>query len=324
MRSRAAICLYSAFLHAQVDLPAGHPAIASLPGPDLPLRAVVFGDFGSPRKLCIDHADQRRMADAMFTDHQARPFHMGMTVGDNFYEAGVRSLVDPHWKCSWDEIYQRFAIPFFATLGNHDTRGKPEAQVQRSGQENWWMPARYYTYAAGPVRFYALDTDEGSTEAPRMLFRLPLTTKPWSPGQYEWLRNNLQEHSAARWKVVYGHHPIFSSGMHGNDARPRDLAQRLLPLLLQHKVDAYIAGHDHHLQHIEHDGLHLLISGGGGQHLRDPNRAVPSGVTAPAQEKIRSHGYVAIEAEARSLRLSIYTLESSGRTRVFYQKELKK
>jgi predicted phosphodiesterase len=59
--------------------------------------------------------------------------------------------------------------------------------------------------------------------------------------QAEWLDAKLEE-SDVRWRVVSMHHPIFSSG------RGRDSAGRravLLPILLKHKVDLVLQGHDH-------------------------------------------------------------------------------
>ena len=57
------------------------------------------------------------------------------------------------------------------------------------------MPAAYYTFQAGAVQFFALDTDL------------------ISEAQLRWLTESLDK-SVATWKVVYGHHPIYSAGQH--------------------------------------------------------------------------------------------------------------
>ena len=49
----------------------------------------------------------------------------------------------------------------------------------------------------------------------------------------------------AEYLIVAGHHPIFSSGSHGNT---KCLIQRLKPLLEKNSVTAYFSGHDHNLQ----------------------------------------------------------------------------
>ncbi|KAG6552766.1 hypothetical protein Mapa_005714 [Marchantia paleacea] len=84
----------------------------------------------------------------------------------------------------------------------------------------------------------------------------------------EQLRNQLQrlndklETSTANWKVVVGHHTIRSMGYHGNT---RELVENLLPILKKNRVDLYVNGHDHTLQHIkdQDSSVHFVTSGGG-------------------------------------------------------------
>lgn len=44
------------------------------------------------------------------------------------------------------------------------------------------------------------------------------------------------------WRIVTQHHPVFSSGRERDNARMREI---LLPVLLRHKVDLVLQGHDH-------------------------------------------------------------------------------
>ena len=60
-----------------------------------------------------------------------------------------------------------------------------------------------------------------------------------------------------------GHHTLRSGGsVHGDTP---EIVERVLPLLQRHRVAAYIAGHDHDLQHIRTDGLDYLCCGAGSQ-----------------------------------------------------------
>nr|GEW75220.1 hypothetical protein [Tanacetum cinerariifolium] len=52
--------------------------------------------------------------------------------------------------------------------------------------------------------------------------------------------------STAQWKIVVGHHTIFTAGKHGNT---QELVDKLLPILQANEVD-YMNGHDHCLQQI--------------------------------------------------------------------------
>ena len=79
--------------------------------------------------------------------------------------------------------------------------------------------------------------------------------------QIEWLRTEI-ETSDARWKIVYGHHPPFGHHpVRGNNQR---LIRRLVPVLVEHDVDLYLAGHDHFLDMMKpRDGVHYVTAGAG-------------------------------------------------------------
>lgn len=249
-------------------------------------RVAVIGDFG----YSGNRSGADAVARAVLSAHQRIRFDFGLTVGDNFYPKGVESVNDPLWKSEFHDRYDSLGLRFFATLGNHDYMSDPQAQVDHTtspGNKSWQMPFRYYTFAAGPVRFYALDTDEGTIG----LFR----SKPWSSEQREWLSAQLSKHKDARWKIVYGHHPVYSDGHHGNTDR---MIKDLLPILKQHRVDVYLAGHDHDLQHFDREGIQFFIVGGGGQETRKVKKKNAVFVRS-------AHGFMVIEAGERELTLSL-------------------
>ena len=64
-------------------------------------------------------------------------------------------------------------------------------------------------------------------------------------GMAEWLEQSLAS-SPARWKIVMGHHPIWSSA--GSKFQQARMLRRLiLPALCRH-ADMYLAGHEHTLE----------------------------------------------------------------------------
>jgi hypothetical protein len=73
--------------------------------------------------------------------------------------------------------------------------------------------------------------------------------------------------SSAKWKIVVGHHAIKSASIHGNT---KELESLLLPILEANKVDLYMNGHDHCLQHIStsQSPIQFLTSGGGSKAWR--------------------------------------------------------
>jgi acid phosphatase len=182
-------------------------------------------------------------------------------VGDNFYWGGVESVDDPQWDTKFEKIYSypSLQVPFYAVLGNHDHYGNPFAQVRYTGKSSRWkMPATYYTFSVMiddslQVQFIALDTTS-------ILFQ-----KQDSIDQLQWLNEQLRT-SKAEWKIVYGHHPVYSSGYYGTD---KHLVKMLEPVFRKYKVDLYMSGHDHHLELIKSSsGAFYLISGAGGSKPR--------------------------------------------------------
>jgi hypothetical protein len=260
------------------------PPVFSVKPRNRPIRVAAFGDYGT------GEPEQKAVAAALLKYHKQHPLDFGITMGDNFYSDGMESPSDPRWKTWWSDLYDPLGIPFYATLGNHDWHfaDSPAAEVMYTKQsKSWRMPATYYTYTAGPVQFFALET------------------VALSAMQLMWLREEL-ERSTARWKVVYGHHPIYSAGQHGDDD---DLIEQLLPVL-RGRADIYLAGHDHDMQHLKPEGkLHFFVAGSGGK-LR-PITPGPRSLFA-----LSSTGFAILEAS--DSRLLVRFIDPELRTRYEY------
>jgi hypothetical protein len=248
------------------------PPLFTLKASNETIRVLAFGDYGNGSK------NQLNVAVAMKQYHDKHKFDFGITLGDNFYSKGMLSTRDPHWKDWWEDMYSVLGIPFYASLGNHDWgyADSPAAEVLYTRDStSWRMPATYYTFTAGPVQFFALDTNEISV------------------AQLNWLDQEIAK-SKARWKVVYGHHPIYSAGAHGNNA---GLIRRLLPVLKK-RVDLFVAGHDHDMQHLKtEEGVHFFVAGGAGAGLRPPK---PTERTIYA---MNIHGFSVLEASNDAVKI---------------------
>ena len=198
---------------------------------------VFFGDAGTGSK------DQYRVAQSIqkFCEHSQCDFVT--LLGDNFYPSGVTGTQDPLWKKAFEIPYSALEIPFYAILGNHDYQGNIEAQIRYSQKSKQWrMPRAYYSLTRGPVDFFFLDTNE------------------FDQKQKKWLKEGLAK-SQSPWKIVCGHHPIYSYGDHGNS---EELQEDLLPVI-EGKVDFYLSGHDHNKQVIQKKSsdITFIVSGAG-------------------------------------------------------------
>jgi tartrate-resistant acid phosphatase type 5 len=69
--------------------------------------------------------------------------------------------------------------------------------------------------------------------------------------QLVWLKTELARPRTAPFLAVMEHHPVYSDGMHGDHPV---LVRDWDPLFREHKLDLYLAGHDHDLQHLEFEG----------------------------------------------------------------------
>jgi tartrate-resistant acid phosphatase type 5 len=190
-----------------------------------------------------------------------------IATGDNFYPYGVASTQDYHWISSFETIYtaQSLHVKWFPVLGNHDYASNPDAEVEYSKlSSRWTMPSRYYTktYRADgdSVLLIFLDTDPMEKEMRGQAY----DSVKYKPGavkaQREWLESTLAG-SKAKWKIVVGHHPLYTGGWRKESPDTKNMKEFLEPIFKKYKVDVYIAGHEHHLEYIKPDGpTHYIIS----------------------------------------------------------------
>jgi tartrate-resistant acid phosphatase type 5 len=239
------------------------------------LHFVVVGDWGRRGR-----PDQQHVATQMAAAAQSLGAAFVISVGDNFYEDGVAGADDPQWRQSFESVYREpsLQVPWYVILGNHDYHGNCQAQLDYgAAHPRWVMPARYYTqersFGSSRLDLIFIDTSpmvksyrEGNHIEHPALRQNVLTQNV--PVQLQWLEKTLAE-SKAGWKIVVGHHPIYSGGVHGD--QPELIAQ-VLPLLQKYKVQAYFCGHDHDLQHLKAGEVNLFVSGGGSEHR--PNHEV--------------------------------------------------
>jgi len=241
------------------------PALGALPAATLDF--LVVGDWGRDGT-----SHQREVAAQMGKAAISLGSRCVISVGDNFYEDGVKSTSDPQWRSSFEEIYSApsLQVPWYVALGNHDYRGVPQAQIDYAkGSMRWRMPSRYYKVAgtdigAPHVDLFVIDTSP-LVHQYRDKVHTAIAENVASqdvPAQLRWLDEQLGQ-SAAAWKLVIGHHTIYSGGSgHGDTPETKELIE---PLLRKHHVQAYFNGHDHDLQHLRRGGVDYVCCGAGSE-----------------------------------------------------------
>jgi 3',5'-cyclic AMP phosphodiesterase CpdA len=213
------------------------PAVmAAAPVGQVPLlRFVATADSGTGGR------GQYAVARSMEQYRQKAPYRLALLAGDNIYNEGEMTKIKQVFEKPYAPLLKA-GVQFRAVLGNHDIRtenGWP--QVRYPGFN---MGGRWYSFREGPVQFFGLDTNVNAD---------------WKT-QVSWLEQQLKQ-SQAPWKIVFGHHPIYSSGHYGTDPA---MVKRLSPLFRKYGVQLYINGHDHHYERSKDiNGTSYLIVGAG-------------------------------------------------------------
>lgn len=232
------------------------------------LHFLAMGDWG---RNGADH--QREVAKQMGITASQLGSQFTISTGDNFYPSGVISEWDPLWKYSYEDIYTDFHLQWdwYPVLGNHDYKSNPDAQVRYTAiSRRWKMPARYYS------RLFTLPGDTASKLLILFIDTNPLIPEFYANPEYgpnvrnqdslkqkKWIEKELSRNDPKiKWKIVVGHHPMYTSGSRTEGYDTKAIRSSLEALFKKYKVDVYLAGHEHSLQHIHQEGrLHHIISG---------------------------------------------------------------
>ena len=232
---------------ADVVQQAAVEAPVALPNRAGSFKFAVLGDFGTGDRT------QYELAAQMAKVHQSFKYELVVLVGDNIY--GSERPQD--FKKKFEDPYKPLldaGVKFYASLGNHDAR-----------EQRFYKPFNmdgklYYTFSPKPeIRFFALES-----------------TYP-VPEQIRWLEKELKA-SGSNWKIVFFHHPLYSSGdRHGSDLRLREVLE---PLFLANNISVVLTGHDHFYERVKpQNGITYFVVGSGGK-LRSGNIDRSTGITA--------------------------------------------
>lgn len=236
---------------------------------DYDLHFLAVGDWG---RNGADH--QVQVAQQMGRWASENPNDFIISTGDNFYPSGVVSEHDPLWHYSFENIYTDFSLQWdwYPILGNHDYKSDPDAQVRYSNiSRRWKMPARYYSKTfklreGAEVLMAFIDTNPLIPEFYQNKEYGPHVTGQQPEKQLAWL-DNLLATSNATWKIVVGHHPIYTAGPRTENYDTLAVRKVLEPILEKHKIPLYLSGHEHSMQHLKvaNKSFHQLISGSGSE-----------------------------------------------------------
>jgi hypothetical protein len=232
------------------------PGELVLPKKTASVKFAVIGDAGRGDQPQNDVAQQ------MVAWREKFPYDLVLMLGDNIYDRHTPEDYAAKFERPYRPLLDA-GVTFQAAIGNHDDPAQIFYEKFNMAGE------RYYTFRrsdqplgpiTGGVRFFALDS------------------RTFDPEQLRWFEQSLDV-TGSRWKIVFFHHPIYTSGRYQTAART--LRSVLEPLLVEGDVDVVLSGHEHFYERIQPQrGIAYFVEGASGS-LR-PNDIRKTDLTARA------------------------------------------
>jgi hypothetical protein len=130
----------------------------------------------------------------------------------------------------------------------------------------WKLPSKYFKeqFSAGgneSVEMFFMDSNPYQKDLLSAAGSYPELNGQDTVSQNGWIESGLRN-SSADWKLVVGHHPLYTCGVRKNQ---RQHMRKFEGLFNETHVDAYFCGHEHDLQvHKPEGNVTYFVSGGGG------------------------------------------------------------
>lgn len=290
---------------------------------DYALHFMSIGDWGRNGEY-----DQAQVAEQMGKWGAEHPNNFVISNGDNFYPKGVISPEDPLFHYSYENIYTAHSLQcdWYPVLGNHDWHSDVDAQVAYSKiSRRWNMPAKYYSKEIKLNK--DADKEIKGPETSKTKDKVLLVFMDTDPflhedkadyvaKETEWLKSTLANASPdVKWKIVIGHHPFYTVGPRITNVDTLTMRKALKDIFEQHKVDIYLSGHEHSLQHLKPDGYtHQFISGAGSE-LTHVTAGIPY-----SKFEASDHGFMYFSIDAT--RVNVKAINFEGK--VLYETTLTK
>ena len=226
----------------------------------LPAVLIAAGDIAA----CDSSGDETTasIVDALLARHPDAPIAV---LGDLAYDSGSSDEFTNCYAPTWG----RFKARTHPAVGNHEYVTANAAPYYAYFGPNAGDPSRgYYSYDLGAWHVIVLNSNCGA-----------IGGCATGSAQEQWLRQDLSAHPTS-CTLAYWHHPLYSSGIHGNNAFVRDLWQALMDA----NADLVLVGHDHHYERFAPQdadgtlnaakGIAEIIVGTGGKTLRPVTQVI--------------------------------------------------
>ena len=227
-----------------------------------------------------------------------------MTLGDNNYPYGQAATIDGNV----GQFYHDYIYPylgtygagassnrFFPTVGNHDCCfPTPTPTGYDPYLAYFTLPGneRYYNYRYGPVEIFCLNSNPNDPDG-----------WTYDSAQGAWLQSHLAT-STSTWRLVYFHHPPYSSGaLHGTSTGQ---GYYMRWPFKEWGATVVFSGHDHIYERMLRDGMTYIVDGIGG------DRIDPFGTFDPYSQVRYNAAYGAVRIDATETNILFQCINTNG------------
>ena len=239
---------------------AGKGSFKAAPTAGQPFRFIVYGDTRTRYDV------HRTVINAILREETP---DFVLHTGDMVENGGQTDL----WPIFFDierELLRKTTL--FPSFGNHERNDQQFYDL-------FDMRLPYYSFDWGNAHFAVMDSDLAN------LRDTAAKETQWT-AQMRWHEEDLAGSQKAAYRFVAAHHPPMSAVPERQNANQEMKA--LMPMFEKYKLTAGLFGHDHNYQHYLKNGVHYIISGGGGAPLYEVDKP-PEGIT---QKVIKIENFV--------------------------------
>lgn len=220
-----------------------------------------------------DEATAALVDSVLRADSTAKVHDEVFTAGDNAYESGTARDFALCFGPSWGDSAKLIMRNIRPAVGNHEHRsGEATPYYLYFGKAAGSPKTGYYSYDIGAWHAIVLNSE--------IIVNTGEFTDAERSAQEDWLKKDLSANHQL-CTVAYWHHPRFTSGWHGSDARLGPIWR----ILYDGGADVVINGHDHDYERFLPQtpeavsdtvrGLTEFVVGTGGGDLRGFGSPVP-------------------------------------------------
>lgn len=215
-------CLYPYWLQAHAGQT--EPAV-SVDGKVLPYIVFAAGDIADCRKTTVSKSRAAETAELIRSHSETLPDFTVLMLGDATYPLGLPGEYAYCYEPTWGRFKKRTR----PTPGNHEYYSPLAYGYHRYYRKQAGSQEKpYYSFERGNWHIVSLDSNLTGDAFQRQL---------------KWLNDDLKKNRSS-CTMAFWHHPLYSSGWHGNAGFMKPVWQ----ILQNAKADIVLSGHDHHYE----------------------------------------------------------------------------